>query len=196
LIGLFVVTRADEPKPDDRKKIEGTWTVVRFEDAGRNWEDQALKASGFKFELKDGNLAFKLKSADPMKSKDAIETATYKLDDKTPTKSFDTKDKEGKEEKGIYKFEDDKLMLCIAPPGKDRPSKFETKETPNRLFVLERDKTSTNDKEKPKDKDPMKEKDKDAMKDKDKDPMKDKEKDKDAKKDKDDKKDKDEKKDK
>jgi uncharacterized protein (TIGR03067 family) len=211
LVGLFVATRADEPMPDDKKKVEGTWMVVGFEDAGRKWEDDVLKASGFRFELKDGKLTFTIKTADPMKSKETVDSASYKLVDKTDEKGaaykgFDTtKDKDGKDdkgvyEKGIYKFDGDKLMLCIAPPGKDRPNTFDPKGTPNRLFILERDKTAAGDKEKAKDdkkdkdKDPMKDKDKDKDAIKDKGSVKDK--DKDAKKDKDDKKDKDEKKDK
>jgi len=47
---------------------------------------------------------------------------------------------QGKDSKGIYKFDGEKLVLCVSLPGKDRPKEFEQSPDEAYLFVLKKEK--------------------------------------------------------
>lgn len=64
-------------------------------------------------------------------SKTRVEEATYTIDATTSPKQIDIRPKEGDDDrviKGIFKLENGKLILCLARPGSDRPTKFESNE--------------------------------------------------------------------
>jgi uncharacterized protein (TIGR03067 family) len=51
-------------------------------------------------------------------------------------------DAKGKMSKGIFKFDGDKLTICVSHPGKDRPTKFEDAPDEAVLFQLKKQKKS------------------------------------------------------
>lgn len=64
---------------------------------------------------------------------------TIKLDPTKTPKEYDSVHDDGKHLKGVYELEGDKLRLCIAAPGADRPNAFETKRgDPLTLVTYER----------------------------------------------------------
>jgi uncharacterized protein (TIGR03067 family) len=66
---------------------------------------------------------YTLKGGDTVKSK-----GTYKLDESKSPKELDVMPgagpSKGKTRKGIYKFEGEQLIYCIAGPDLDRPKEF------------------------------------------------------------------------
>lgn len=101
----------------DQDKFQGAWQRVSIIDGGKpvdGAEKESVVFSGGGYTLKDG---------DTVKS-----TGTFKLDETKEPKEFDVMPgagpNKGKTLKGIYKFEGDKLIYCIAGADLDRPKEF------------------------------------------------------------------------
>ena len=101
----------------DQEKFQGAWQRVSIIDDGKaveGAEKGSVTFKGGEYTLRDG---------DTVKS-----TGTYKLDDSKEPKEFDVMPgagpNKGKTLKGIYKFDGDKLIYCIAGPGVDRPKEL------------------------------------------------------------------------
>ena len=127
LVGLGV--RADEEKvTGDLKKMQGTW--VRAGEDGPDlkfvFKDEALKADV------DG----------------AVYSSKIAVDSKAkPNPTIDLTITEGPGNsagavsKGIYKFDGEKLILCVTKPGGDkRPAEYQATEDESYLFTLKKDK--------------------------------------------------------
>jgi len=101
----------------DEDKFKGAWQRVSIIDDGKMVEDADKGSVVF------GAGEYTLKEGDMVKSK-----GTYKLDESKDPKEFDVMPgagpNKGKTLKGIYKFDGDKLIYCIAGPGLDRPKEF------------------------------------------------------------------------
>jgi uncharacterized protein (TIGR03067 family) len=138
LILAVALLLAESPKKDaidkqELKKLAGAWTVIAHEHGGK------------KAALKEISSLAVTMDADKMTTRDGTdvkeESAIVALDPKSKPAAVDIKitsggDK-GKVVKGIYKLQDDKLTLCLAEPGKDRPKEFAGKEgTGHTLMVL------------------------------------------------------------
>lgn len=135
---LLVTTfaRAEEPKT----VIDGEWTVVHFERAGKEPPKELLDL--LKVTIKDGVLEMK----DPQRT----EPATFKLNSQKSPGEIDLTFKEGpkneviREAVGIYELKDDQLKLAWRKDG-TRPTEFKSvdKNRNSELIVLKRKKVSS-----------------------------------------------------
>jgi uncharacterized protein (TIGR03067 family) len=103
------------------KKLEGTWGLVSGETNGENLPESTIKSA--KLTIVGDKYTVKV-------SENAI-TGTQKIDPTKKPKALDAMDTEGphkgKTAFGIYKLEKGVFTVCLAPPGKDRPTEFTTK---------------------------------------------------------------------
>src|SRR5262249_53158545 len=119
IIGLLAASPGDDPARVERERHQGTWAVVSFEREGKATPKETLD------EIKrvvrgdqvvwtrDGEaFAETTVALDPSKAPKAI--------DVTPTSG----PSKGKVAPGIYKLDADTLTICMAAPGKERPSSF------------------------------------------------------------------------
>jgi uncharacterized protein (TIGR03067 family) len=129
LVGAFVVVllAADAAKDDDAskkdaEKMQGDWAAVSMIQDGTKYpEDDAQsffrtvkgdEYTVFHFDQPLAKWKFKLDATKKPKTIDVVKPD----DDKAPAVL------------GIYEFDGDKFKLCVAAPGKDRPTSFESKE--------------------------------------------------------------------
>jgi uncharacterized protein (TIGR03067 family) len=109
----------DEAIKKDRKRYEGTWQVVSLEVDGNKVAEEDAK----KFTVindADGKWAIEVEGN--------VTRGTSEID---PTKKPKTVDlmytegqNKGKTQPGIYELGDDTRKVCLAPPGKERPTEF------------------------------------------------------------------------
>ena len=108
----------------DKKKfadLEGTWTIVKMEAAGKSLLEKEEK---WKIIIKDGKVTSDAKDA-PKEGKDL---AKY-LDPSKKPKEVELILAQGeKTALGIYERSGDTYKLCYAAPGQDRPKEFSAKE--------------------------------------------------------------------
>jgi uncharacterized protein (TIGR03067 family) len=138
-IGLAVAAPADETKDEAVKKemakFEGTWVLVYFKFGEEDVKEEDLKFTGAKFKGERMTFLFKGKEG---------EKRTFKVDpSKKPAEIDQIREMapaKGGVNKGIYKFEEDKLTIFLADIGKDRPTEFETKKVSGYLFVYKKQK--------------------------------------------------------
>lgn len=116
-ICLLTATLAFAGDANDQKKFQGGWQRVAILDDGKKVEGTEKASVVF-----NGN-DYTLKDGDTVKS-----TGTFKLDASKSPKEFDVMPGagpyKGKILKGIYKFEGELLIYCIAGPDLDRPKEF------------------------------------------------------------------------
>jgi uncharacterized protein (TIGR03067 family) len=126
----------DEPKKDDFDRFQGTWTTIAVEfDGEKVPSDQiGMVKTRFKDKTYSQSLAGK-----------EVETGGFSIDSSKDPKTIDMKiltgNDAGKNQPGIYKFEGEQLILCVAQPGSEmRPKSFETKGTGNAMITSKLDK--------------------------------------------------------
>jgi RNA polymerase sigma factor (sigma-70 family) len=132
------LARADKPAaagkdeaPKDEDRIVGTWAVVSYEEGGQKAADETIKEARVTFTA-DGKMTAKQGAQE--------QDYTYTLDPARNPREFSMTNDKGQVISGIYKFEGDKLTLCVARRG-DRPTEFASKEgTAVILEVLKREK--------------------------------------------------------
>jgi uncharacterized protein (TIGR03067 family) len=122
---------ADEAA-DALKALKGTWVSDEGIESSWTFDGDKLKASvnGVDYTCKV--------TADP-KAKPA--TLDLAIDD-------GPEEAKGKASKCIYKWEGEKLILCVSMPGKDRPKEFETADGESYVFELKKEKAKDKPKEK------------------------------------------------
>ena len=128
----FGAVRADDADKE-KEKLQGAWQPVSAIEKGKEQSKE---------ELKNRKITFKGDQI-TVKHGDKVHDVTFKLDPGKKPKEIDVtgKDDEGKERmmKGIYELKRDTLKVCMDMEGGDRPSKFESPEGSNLIFVtLER----------------------------------------------------------
>ena len=122
-VGLLIA--ANSPGGDaaktELKKLEGTWSMLSGEAKGEKLPESTVKSA--KLTIVGDKYTVKV-------SENAI-TGTQKIDPSTKPKGIDVGHAEGpykgKTAFGIYKLEKGVFTVCLAPPGKDRPTEFTTK---------------------------------------------------------------------
>ena len=122
ILPMTAVLKADDAKVSgDLKKFQGTWATPTGAEVSGRWtfEGATLKA----------------------KVNDADYTCAITLDSKAAPATIDLAVKEGvgagELSKGIYKFDGDTLVLCVAKPGDPaRPTEFKEVEDQSYLFTL------------------------------------------------------------
>ena len=139
LAALFAVALVgvEAQAADDLEAFQGTWNVLGGESHGQDIPDN---------ELPDGKLTFEKDHFEAIVGDDTFE-GTFKLDADRDPKTIDLAHEKGPHrdttQYGIYKFEDEKLIFCVAEPGKpenERPTEFRTRPDGNEmLLVFERD---------------------------------------------------------
>lgn len=116
----------------DAERLQGDWTVLRMEEAGKKAPDELLKSmavacKGDKLTVTANGkvvVAFRVK-LDPTKKPAEVDLTHLVGDDKDKT------------EKGIYEFKKDgTVWFCIAEIGKARPKGFEAKKDEQQTLVV------------------------------------------------------------
>jgi uncharacterized protein (TIGR03067 family) len=119
---VAVVAAAAATAADEKKPLEGKWTVESVTRDGK--PDDGLKGAT---RVHQGD-KYTVTPAEGSKAMAVVGTFTI---DPT-TKSIDMKPTSGRYKDktllGIYKLDGDKLTVAFAEPGKDRPKDFEVKE--------------------------------------------------------------------
>jgi uncharacterized protein (TIGR03067 family) len=124
LVLTFTVAKDDKK---DEDKFQGKWSMAKGEANGENLPDDFVKGFTLTF-TKD---KFEAKMADG-----SGEEGEFKLDAKAKpaTASFTAG---GETRKGIYKFQDDEIHLCVSDKGGETPKDFAGKDG-NLFFVLKK----------------------------------------------------------
>ena len=138
LLSLFSMVRADDKDKaaEEDKKFEGTWNVVAMEISGTKAQSEAYETMTFTFKGKK----YEQKNGD-----DVVEAGTQDLDPSKTPKHMDVNVTEGetkdKKQLAIYEINGDTCKICFAQhESKDRPTKYDTKDTDNMYFELKRKK--------------------------------------------------------
>lgn len=115
----------------EQERFQGFWQAVRVEKSGK--QEAAAAVSSFTVLIKGNRVIF-------LNRGKAGEEITFQLDPEKDPKSIDMTPargpRKGKLHPGIYKFDEDRLLICWDSPGKDRPTTFATKPE-TKLFLLE-----------------------------------------------------------
>jgi uncharacterized protein (TIGR03067 family) len=122
LVALFAfagpAARAADPAADELKKLQGEWQVVEIEAKGKKVDKDASEVKDMRFVIKDDALTVGAGGAERKKA--------FKLDPTKTPKEIDITSLDGQEKDVtaacIYKFEKDKLTICI-PYFTNDPSK-------------------------------------------------------------------------
>ena len=139
LVAALAIGRAgaqDDAAKKEMKKLEGTWATVSIEAAGQKVTDEdkiktrKLTTKGDKYMLKVG---------------DETVQGTIEINPTKKPKTIDVKpdsgSNKGKTLLGIYELDGDNLKICLAAPGKERPTAFATaSENGQQLVVYKREK--------------------------------------------------------
>jgi uncharacterized protein (TIGR03067 family) len=107
---------------DDLAKFQGNWVVESVIVEGKELPAEVVKV--FKMSFKDGDYTVLI-------GQEKTE-GTFRLDPSKNPKTIDivpdNGPDRGRKQPGIYAFDDDKIKICAAQPGKERPTNFETKD--------------------------------------------------------------------
>lgn len=129
--GLFIVVAAqagdDEAQKKEKKAFEGTWKILSVET--NQGKDGNIEGATLEFDKEGKNLTF---------TKDGqTKKGTFTLNPAGKPKEIDIKPgDENKTFEGIYKIENEKMTICLAPDSGDgRPSEFALKEGKNYLLI-------------------------------------------------------------
>jgi uncharacterized protein (TIGR03067 family) len=117
--GLLAADTKDDAIKAEMKKISGTWQLVSVETEGKAPSADLIKT--IRVVIADGKHTVHV--GDQVAAKDI----PFAIDpSKSPKETTDTLP-DGATIKGIYELDGDTLKSCVAPAGKDRPTKFEGK---------------------------------------------------------------------
>jgi uncharacterized protein (TIGR03067 family) len=113
------------------KKFEGTWIITKMETGGRVATEEELGGMYF---------VFKGKKYEQKQGDNVIEGGTQDLDPTKTPKHMDVKvtdgQTSGQTQLAIYEIDGDKVRACFAQHGsKERPSKFESKEGSEHIYI-------------------------------------------------------------
>jgi uncharacterized protein (TIGR03067 family) len=123
---------------NEQKRLQGTWTIVSGEEAGKKLPEGTVKDKGVRLTI-DGNQMTFASAGRPGTLK-----ATFTVDPakqpKTITLTVEEQNGKTSTLHGIYEIDGDSLKLCY---GQTPPAEFKTKadrEADQRLYVLQREK--------------------------------------------------------
>src|SRR5262249_4252192 len=113
--------------PEALKALQGIWVPADDQGIDSKWtfEGDVLKAT-----VNGTDYTCKVKIDPAAKPHATIDLAIEE----------GPEDSKGKDSKGLFKLQGDKLTLCVSLPGKDRPKAFETAEGESHLFALKKEK--------------------------------------------------------
>lgn len=138
LLILAFAAGAEGPNEDaaakDLKRMEGDWVVV------------SMEVDGLKVPDEDAMAFFRTVKGDSYtvsRYRKVAGKGTIRLDATKKPRAIDARPAgaEGKSLLGIYQFDGNKLKLCFARPGADRPTEFVSKEgSGHNLTIWQREK--------------------------------------------------------
>jgi uncharacterized protein (TIGR03067 family) len=115
-------------KTEKTGKLEGRWIVVSGTIDG---DEQDLR--GAKVNIAKGMFTVTEQSGE-------VQKATYKVDASKKPSHIDMTPTEGRQKdevfKGIYLFEGNRLTLCLASPGNDRPTEASSKDGSGQILLV------------------------------------------------------------
>jgi uncharacterized protein (TIGR03067 family) len=130
LLAPALLRADDAPKVQD-KDLEGDWQLKSITHDGKEEPPGADEAND--------TLTFHGDSA-VHKGKDATHKATFTVDASKTPKTIDMTAEDGPDKgkvaRGVYEVKDDELRICVAQPGKDRPTELSAKEGAGFVLVV------------------------------------------------------------
>jgi uncharacterized protein (TIGR03067 family) len=134
-VAAWTAVPQDDPSAADLKKFQGEWDLLSIISDGK---EQEKNFKGADWKVKGDKLMYigtKDDSYDEIKL-DATKTP------KTMTCVSHRPDMKPKEFKAIYKFDGDRIILCVDPENRGFPKTFESKEGSNlRLITIVKSKS-------------------------------------------------------
>jgi uncharacterized protein (TIGR03067 family) len=144
------ISSQDDVAKDDLKKMKGDWTLVFSEANAKKRTPENFKK--FTRKVTDGTFLIMIET------EKGVQTVggKFKLDPSKSPKAVDVEMTQGPSKgeslKGIYKFEDNTQVMCVAGPGKDRPTKFDSQQGTVTVWKRPKEKEPVKEKEPAKDK--------------------------------------------
>jgi len=131
MVSVLAFSNAFESKgdvaKDELEKMKGDWTLVSTETNAKKSTPEDFKE--FSRKVRGETYSVTIESEE---GKQTIGLKILKLDPSKTPKIIDVEMTEGPAKgeifRGIYKFEGDTQVICLAGPGKDRPAKFDPNE--------------------------------------------------------------------
>lgn len=123
LLGMIALasTAVDDPAglAEEKARHQGAWAVERSVRGGKDGPAEVLKE--IVREVKGDRVVWK-------RGDSSFAATKFEIDPEAEPKTIDLipegGQNRGERVLGIYKFEDDRLVLCVADPGKPRPLEF------------------------------------------------------------------------
>jgi uncharacterized protein (TIGR03067 family) len=136
LAAIAFVAADDDANKMDKEKLQGDWAAV------------SMVRDGMPIPRDDAQAFFRTVKGDKytvFRYDEVVNKWTFTIDATKKPKTMDVipegTDDKAKASLGIYEFDGDKLKVCFAMPGKDRPTEFASKEGSGHAFtVWEREK--------------------------------------------------------
>jgi uncharacterized protein (TIGR03067 family) len=126
------VTPAPEVELGDLAKLQGTWQVIGIETQGQNAALTDVVASSMTFTFRGDTLVIQ-------RTASAEEVTQFKINPDASPAQMNITNAEGQVEQAIYRLDGNRLLICFAEPGHERPVDFITDENfAGGLLVLER----------------------------------------------------------
>jgi uncharacterized protein (TIGR03067 family) len=128
VVGTLAAARqaTDDASKKDIEKMQGDWAALSFTRDGQKFSDDDAQVlfrtvkgneyTVFRFKEPVGKGTFSVDATKKPKTIDFQPSAQPGQPDGTPKPML-----------GIYEFEDGKLKVCMAGPGRDRPTEFVSK---------------------------------------------------------------------
>ncbi len=118
----------------DKESLQGVWQPLTLVVSGKELPEKNVKE--YAITIKDDRFIWR-------QGDKVIEEVTLVLDSSKDPKTIDLTPVRGprkdKPHPGLYAIQGDKLKICWAPPGKDRPGAFESNADSGVIFItLER----------------------------------------------------------
>ena len=131
---VFATGLIANAKDPELKPFQGNWEVVELVEDGHVVPQEAIPEwlpSGGHFEIVDNSMLFT--SHDDGKKHAKV----FEIDATQIPHGVDLVNRDGKEAKGIYQFDDGKLVVCFADPDDGpRPTEFSAKKGSKRMLMV------------------------------------------------------------
>ena len=131
---LTVSAVCAEEKNTELKRFQGHWQVTELAEDGKVIPKEAIKEwlpSGGQAEIVENAIIFK----SPLDGKKFVKI--FSVDGTTYPKRIDVSTQKRKDGWGIYQFDDEKLVICLADPDEaKRPTKFSAETGSKRMLMV------------------------------------------------------------